>query len=144
MLAIVLALLLGVAVGMGNISRPSVWVQNRSAHDATFFVTDRGKGPEGWLIVRAHTTAHAGSDGLGIGAQDVRINMLSWRHEAAQVGPCAPGDYADTLSSVPAGASVRLLIDKSGQPSVSLAAKPAGLPHLVNEPLNGSSEDQLC
>ena len=49
-----------------------------------------------------------GSDGLGSG--DVTVNVLGWRHETNNVGPCAPGDYDATLYGVSPGAALRLLM----------------------------------
>jgi hypothetical protein len=140
-LIVVLALLGGVT-GCFDATRPSVWAENRSARDATFFVTDDSASPAAWYVVPAHTTAHAGSDGLG--SSDVRVNVLGWAHEINHVGKCAPGDYDDTLSNVPPVASVRLLIDETGRPSVSLSPEPPGLPHLAQAPLGNEPEDQRC
>jgi hypothetical protein len=129
--------------GCGSSAPPSVWVDNRSAEAATFFVDDLGTGPAPYYIVAAHTSAHVGSDGLG--TREVRVNVLGWGHEAGNVGPCSPGQYDDTLYDVPAGGSVRLLIDVSGQPSVGLASEPPSLPRLERAPLDGRvTEEQLC
>jgi hypothetical protein len=123
--------------------RPLVWVDNRSSEVAAIFVTDLGDGPAGWFIVPAHTTAHAGSDGLG--SPDVRVNLLGWRHEAGNVSECSPGNYDDTLYDVPRGASVRLLIEADGRPSVSLMEEPAGLPDLEAQTvMNTLNEADLC
>ena len=131
-----------VAVAIAEASRPFVWVENRSSQEATFFVTDNSLKDAGWYVVPAHTSAHAGSNGLG--SPDVRVNVLGWGHEVNHVSRCAPGDYDDTIYDVPRGASVRLLIDESGRPSVSLAAEPANLPHLASAPLGNLSEAQVC
>jgi hypothetical protein len=93
----------------GSGARQSVWVDNRSSQAAAFFLEDLSTGPGGWFIVPAHTTAHAGSDGLGSSA--VRANVLGWGREAGHVSECSPGNYDDTLYDVPGGASVRLLIE---------------------------------
>jgi hypothetical protein len=130
------------AITFGYASRPSVWVDNRSSSAVTFFVTDLGAGDAGWYVVPAHTVAHAGSDGLGSPA--VRVNALGWNHVADHVGPCAPGDYDDTIYDVPRFASVELLIDATGQPSVSLMPEPPNLPHLALAPLGNLPEAALC
>jgi hypothetical protein len=117
-------------------ARPSVWVENRSSQAAAIFLTDLSDGPAGWFIVPAHTTAHAGSDGLRF--SDVRANVLGWDHEAGHVGECSPGSYDDTLYDVPSGASVRLLIEATGEPSVRLMAEPSGLPVLTAHPIMGT------
>jgi len=138
-----LVVAIAIAVGVGSASRPSVWVENRSSHEATFFVTDNSlDSAGGWYLVPAHTAAHAGSDGLG--SPDVRVNVLGWRHEVNHVGKCAPGDYDDTVHNVPRWTSVRLLIDETGEPSVSLAPEPVGLPQLVSAPLGNLPEAQRC
>ncbi len=124
MLAVFVASL--AACGLG---RASVWVENRSSAPATFFVTDDSDQPAAWFVVPANTTAHVGSAGL-YGSPDVTVNVLGWQHEANHVDACSPGDYDDTLYDVPAGASVRLLIDETGRPSVALAQEPTGLPTL--------------
>ena len=134
--------LLAVSCAMYGPSETSVWVENRSPEAATFFVTDLSDGPAGWYIVPAHSTAHAGSTGLRFPA--VRVNVLGWGHEAAHVGKCSPGQYDDTLYDVPDGSSVRLLIDGTGQPSVSLVPEPPGLPQLLLAPIGAMSEDELC
>lgn len=113
----------------------SVWVENRSSQAAAFFLDDLSTGTAAWFIVPAHTTAHAGSDGLGTSA--VRVNVLGWRHEANHVSECSPGDHDDTLYDVPGGASVRLLIEASGEPAVSLMPEPSGLPDLAPQPMMG-------
>jgi hypothetical protein len=136
--ALMLVVLAGCALG----SPPSVWVDNESGSSAIFFVTDGSDTQPGWYIVPPHTTAHAGSTGLG--SPDVTANVLGWGHVARHVGPCSPGDYDDTLYDVPRGASVELHIDPTGQPSVTLATEPDGLPRLELAPLNGLSEDQIC
>lgn len=129
------------ACGVG--SAPSVWVDNRSAEAATFFVDDLGSDAAPFYIVPPRTSAHIASPGLS--SRDVRVNVLGWRHEEGHVGPCAPGNYDDTIYDVPADGSVRLLIDASGQPSVSLAPEPTSLPDLKRAPLDGPlTEDQLC
>lgn len=117
---------IGVAVSLA--SRASLWVENRSADSVSFFVTDNSNAPGGYFVVPARTTAHVGSDGIGLTSRDVRVNVLHWI-EVTAGDPCAPSDYDDTISDTPPGASVRLLID-AGQPSVSLAAEPSRLPHL--------------
>jgi hypothetical protein len=134
--------LLVVSCAMYGPSRTSVWVENRSSEYATFFVTDLSDGPSGWYIVPAHTTAHAGSTGLRFSA--VVANVLGWGHEANHVSNCSPGDYDDTLYDVPDGSSVRLLIDETGRPSVSLAPEPPGLPQLALAPLGSMSEADRC
>jgi hypothetical protein len=127
----------------GNSAAPSVWVDNRSSQSAAFFLTGLGAGPAGWFIVPPHTTAHAGSDGLGSTA--VRANVLGWGHEANHVSECSPSDYDDTLYDVPPGASVRLLIEATGEPSVALMAEPSGLPALPAQPIMGTfNEADLC
>jgi hypothetical protein len=127
----------------GSGAAPSVWVDNRSSQSAAFFLTGLGDGPAGWFIVAAHTTAHAGSDGLGSTA--VRANVLGWGHEANHVSECSPSDYDDTLYDVPPGASVRLLIEATGEPSVALMAEPSGLPVLPAQPIMGTfNEADLC
>ena len=140
----VVAATIAVATSGCGISRPpSVWVENRSAQAATFFIYDLGSGPTSYYIVPPHTTAHVGSEGLH--THDVLVNVLGWGHEAAHVGPCAAGHYDDTIYDVPPAGSVRLLIDVTGEPSVSLAAEPPSLPDLARAPLDGSvTEDQLC
>jgi hypothetical protein len=110
--AIVAVLVSACVLGSGG--RQSVWVEDRSAQRAAFFLDDLSTGPGGWFIVGAHTTAHAGSDGLGTTA--VRANVLGWGHEAGHVSECSPGSYDDTLYDVPSGASVRLLIEATGDP----------------------------
>jgi hypothetical protein len=139
-----IAVVIAVATGGCGISHPpSVWVDNRSSQAATFFVYDLGSGPTPYYIVPPHATAHVGSEGLH--TRDVLVNVLGWGHEADHVGPCAPGDYDDTIYGVPPGGSVRLLIDPAGQPSVSLASEPPSLPDLARAPLDGPlTEDQLC
>lgn len=112
-----------------DVGHASVWVENRSSVPATFFVTDNSDQPAAWFVVPADSTAHVGSTGLHI-SPDVRVNVLGWQHEANHVDACSPGDYDDTLHGVPAGASVKLLIDETGRPSVALAAEPSGLPAL--------------
>jgi hypothetical protein len=141
---VAVAIVIAVAIGGCGISRPpSVWVENRSAQAATFFLDDLGAGPAPYYIVPPHATAHVGSEGLH--TRDVVVNVLGWGHEADHVGPCAPGDYDDTIYGVPPGGSVRLLIDVTGQPSVSLASEPPSLPGLMRAPLDGPlTEDQLC
>jgi hypothetical protein len=134
--------LLAFAGGCASETRPVVWVDNRSQHDATFFVTDLSAEPAAFYVVPAHTTMHAGSDGLVY--RDVRVNVLGWRHEENGVGPCSPGHYDDTIYNVPSGAAVRLLIDETGEPSVSLVPEPPGLPHLTRAPLNDLPQDQRC
>ena len=115
---------------------------NQSGEDVAFFVSDNSTTPAAWYVVAPHTSAHAGSAGLG--SPDVTVNALGWRHEVNNVAACSPGDYDDTLYSVPAGAHVRLLIEPSGEPSVSLDAEPPGLPTLAQVPLGGLSEDGRC
>jgi hypothetical protein len=141
---IAIAVVIAVAIGGCGISRPpSAWVDNRSSQAATFFLDDLSSGPAPYYIVRPHTSAHVGSDGLH--TRDVRVNVLGWGHEAGHVGPCAPGHYDDTIYDVPPAGSVRLLIDVTGQPSVSLASEPPSLPNLARAPLDGPlTEDQLC
>ena len=139
---LITVVLLAAACGMYGPSGTSVWVENRSPEAATFFVTDLSDGPAGWYIVPAHTTAHAGSTGLRFPA--VRANVLGWGHEAGNVSKCAPGEYDDTLYDVPDGSSVRLLIEETGQPSVSLAPEPPDLPQLALVPLGPMSEEQRC
>ena len=139
---LVIVALLAVSCGIGGAGRTSVWVENRSSETATFLVYDLSDGPAAWYMVPAHTTAHAGSDGLRFPA--VVANVLGWGHEANHVSRCSPGDYDDTLYDVPPGASVRLLIEETGRPSVSFAPEPQGLPHLVQAPLGPMSEDQRC
>lgn len=122
---------------------PSVWVDNRSSEVAVFYVYDLGPGPAPYYIVPPNTAAHVGSEGLT--SSTVQVNVLGWRHEDNHVGPCSPGNYDDTLYDVPSNGSVRLLIDATGQPSVSLAPEPPSLPDLARAPLDGPlTEDQLC
>lgn len=121
---IVIVALVAVSSGIGGAVGTSVWVENRSSEAATFFV------------------AHAGSDGLRYPA--VVANVLGWGHEANHASKCSPGDYDDTLYDVPSGASVRLLIDETGRPSVSLAPETPGLPRLVPAPLGPMPEDERC
>jgi hypothetical protein len=131
----------GCVLGIGP--APSVWVDNRSSQSVAFFLTDLGSEAAGWFIVPPHTTAHAGSDGLGSTA--VRANVLGWGHEAGHASECSPSDYDDTLYDVPYGASVRLLIDATGQPSVAMMAEPSGLPALAAQPIMGTfNEADLC
>lgn len=140
LVAILGVLVSGCALASG---RQSVWVDNRSSQPAAFFLDDLSTGPGGWFIVAAHMTAHAGSDGLGTPA--VRANVLGWGHEARHVSECSPGDYDDTLYDVPGGASVRLLIEATGEPSVVLMDEPSGLPHLTAQPVMGTlNEADLC
>ncbi len=106
------------------------------------FVTDLSATSAQWYIVRPHTSAHVGSAGLGTG--HVRVNVLGWGHEVRNVGPCSPGHYADTLYDLPPAASVRLLIDESGQPSVGRESEPSSLPSLSSASLDELTEDQLC
>lgn len=130
--------------GIGAIggSRPTVWIDNRSSQQVVVFVTDNGDGAAAWYIVPPKSAGHAGSAGLG--SPDVRVNLLGWRHEENHVGRCAPGDFDDTLSDVPRSASVRLLVDETGRPSVSLAIEPSGLAALEQAPLGDLSESDLC
>jgi hypothetical protein len=128
----VLAFLLG-TVAACSPGRASVWVENRSSQRATIFVTDNSDQPAAWYLVAPSTTAHLGSGGLTI-SPDVRVNLIGWRHEADGVDACSPGDYQDTLYAVPAGASVKLLIEPNGRPSVSLAPEPSALAHLPAAP----------
>jgi phage-related tail fiber protein len=128
---------------VSNSSTASVWVENRSASAAAFFVTDNSDSPAGWYVVPAHTVAHAGSTGLRV-SSDVRVNVLGWGHQERHVSECSPGDYGDTLHDVPNGASVRLLIEASGRPSVDLGPEPPGIPALPLAPLGTLSEAQLC
>ena len=138
--AVVIAVMTG---GCEIGSPPSVWVDNRSSQAATFFVYDLGPGSTPYYIVPPHTAAHVGSDGLH--TRDVVVNVLGWRHEEGHVGPCAPGNYDDTIYDVPPDGSVRLLIGVTGEPSVSLASEPPSLPDLARAPLDGPlTEDQLC
>lgn len=131
------------ACAVGTADRPSVWVENRSSQAAAFFVTDGSDAPAGWYIVPAHTIAHAGSDGLG--SPDVRINVLGWGNDAAyNDSECAPGLYDDTLYGVPTRASIRLLIEATGQPSVAIQAEPSGLPHLAPQPMGPLTRAGRC
>jgi hypothetical protein len=98
---IAIVALVASACTLVSAARPSVWVDNRSSQAAAFFLDDLSTGPGGWFIVPAHTTAHAGSDGLG--STDVRVNVLGWGHEAGHVSECSPGNYDDTLYDVPGG-----------------------------------------
>jgi len=123
-----IALVAGGLLGC-DVAQASVWVENRSSAPVTFFVTDNSDRPTATYVVPADTMAHAGSAGLHI-SRDVRVNVLGWQHEANHVDACSPGDYDDTLYSVPARASVKLLIDETGRPSVAFAAEPSGLPAL--------------
>jgi hypothetical protein len=124
---------LGIAVSLA--SRASVWVKNDSSESVAFFVTDLSDGPGGYYVVPAHTTAHAGSDGIGLTSRAVRVNVLRWR-EVVAGEPCTPTDYDDTIYDVPAGVSVELHIASDGQPSVTLAPEPSNLPQLeaLSEP----------
>ena len=132
-----------IVLGASYLSRsPSVWIENRSSQQAVVFVTDDSARPAAWYVVPPHTTIRAGSDGLG--SPDVRANVLGWRHEADHLSRCAPGDYHDTIPDVPRGASVRLLIDETGQPSVSLAPEPPNLTPLPQAPLGNLSEAGIC
>jgi hypothetical protein len=127
----------------GMWSRPSVWIENRSAEQAVIFVTDNSlNNPAAWYVVPARTSVHAGSAGLG--SPDVRVNLLGWQHVADGVSRCAPGDYDDTISNAPRGGSVLLLIDETGRPAVSLATEPPNLPHLAQAPLGDLSEAGRC
>ena len=142
---VAVAVLIAASTSGCGISRPpSVWVDNRSAQAATFFVYDLGSGATPYYIVPPHTTAHVGSDGLH--TRDVLVNVLGWGHEERHVGPCSPGYYDDTIYDVPPRGSVRLLIEVTGQPSVSLAPEPPSLPDLARATaLDGPlTEDQLC
>jgi hypothetical protein len=136
--------LLVVSVGACDVGRPSVWVENDSPSVVAFFVDDLSMccHQAGLYLVPAHTMAHIGSEGLGSSA--VRVNVLGWMHEADHVGPCAPGDYDDTLYDVPGLASVRLLVDETGRPSVGFRPEPPGLPSLAFVPTGDLSEDELC
>ena len=53
-------------------------------------------------------------------------------------------DYDDTLYDVPRSASVQLLIEESGEPSVRLVPERPDLVHLVQMPLDGLSEAERC
>jgi hypothetical protein len=128
-LAVGLVAVVVIGVAVSAASRASVWVENRSAESVAFFVTDNSDGPAGYFVVPPHTTAHAGSDGIGLVSRDVRVNVLHWIKVTAG-DPCTPTDYDDTIYNTPAGASVRLLVEADGQPSVTLAPEPSGLPHL--------------
>ena len=66
---------------------------------------------------------------------------MGWRHDVNDVDECSPGDYEDTLYDVPAGASVRLLVEPDGTPSVALATEPPGLPTVAVAELGGGG---LC
>lgn len=138
------AVLALVAPGLGacNLGGQSVWIDNRSPEQAVVFVDDLGPGPAPWYVVPAKTTVHVGSAGLGSSA--VRVNVLGWRHEENHVSRCAPGDYDDTLYDVPAGASVLLLIEASGQPSVTMAPEPAGLATVDQTHFADQSEAGIC
>lgn len=141
----VLLLFVAVLVAIGawqESSKPSVWIENRSPDQAVIFVTDNSDGPAAWYVVPAETSAHAGSGGLG--SPDVRVNLLGWQHEANGVSSCSPGAYDDTIYNVPPEASVRLLIDETGQPTVSLAPEPPNLPNLAQAPLGDLSEAGIC
>jgi hypothetical protein len=127
-------------IGAGD--APSVWVMNSSNDEVAFFVSDNSSNPAAWYVVGPHTSARAGSAGLG--SPDVRINVLGWQHEANNVSACSPGDYPDTLYDVPRGAAVRLLIGVSGEPSVAIAPEPSGLPVLAQVPLGNLSEAGRC
>jgi hypothetical protein len=123
----------------------SVWVENRSGNNVVLFVTDLSSLPEACFVVPANSAATLGSAGLGNSpSHDVRVNVLGWRHEVGNVGPCSPGDYDDTVYDVPPGASVRLLIEPSGEPSVSITPEPSDLPAVAEAPLGGMSEAELC
>jgi hypothetical protein len=75
----------------------------------------------------------------------VRANVLGWGHEARHASECSPSDYDDTLYDVPSGASVRLLIEATGDPSVALMAEPSGLSALPAQPIMGTfNEAVLC
>jgi hypothetical protein len=106
------------------------------------FVTDNSLSPAAWYVVPPRTAVHAGSAGLG--SPDVRVNLLGWQHETLGVSRCAPGDYDDTISNVPPGASVLLLIEETGRPLVSLATEPPNLRRLGEAPLNDMSEEERC
>ena len=148
----VAATLVGVVVSTGAVAAvqasariaalPSVWVANLSPETATFFVTDNSDRDAAWFVVPAHTTAHVGSGGLG--SSDVRVNVLGFGHGANHVDKCSPGDYDDTIYDVPDHASVRLLIDDSGNPSVRLAPEPPGLETLPEVPLGNLPEAERC
>lgn len=139
---VVVTALLAAMLGACTVSRASVWIDNQSSQQAVVFVDDLGSGPAPWYVVPAKTTVHVGSAGLGSSA--VRVNLLGWRHEENHVSRCAPGDYDDTLYDVPPGASVRLLIEESGQPSVSLASEPPNLPTLDQTHFADQSEAGIC
>jgi len=138
--------LVAVALAIGGCAAgrsPSVWVENRSADAATFFVDDLGSDSSPFYIVPPHTSARVSNPGLS--TRDVRVNVLGWGHEVRHVGPCSPGHYDDTIYDVPSDASVRLEIAVTGEPSVSLASEPPSLPALERAPLDGPlTEDQLC
>jgi hypothetical protein len=120
-----------------------VWVENRSSQAVVFFVDDLGSDPAPYYVVPANTAARVGTPGLS--TRDVRVNVLGWRHEANGVGPCAPGDYDDTIYDVPPDGGVRLLIEASGQPSVAMQVEPASLRLLERAPLDAPlTEDELC
>lgn len=140
-----LPILVVVVVALGaalSATQPTVWIENRSSAQAVVFVSDNSDSPAAWYVVPASSTVHAGSAGLG--TADVRVNLLGWRHKANGVGPCSPGDFDDTIYDVPNAGSVRLLIDETGRPSVSLASEPAGLSELQPVPLGHLSEADRC
>jgi hypothetical protein len=142
-LLLLLPVALLVVLGASYLSRPpSVWIENRSSQQGVVFVTDGSSRPAAWYVVPARTTVHAGSDGLG--SPDVTVNLLGWQHEAGHVGRCAPGNYNDTIYDVPRGAPVRLLIDETGRPSVSLAPEPPNPAPLLQAPLENLSEAGIC
>jgi hypothetical protein len=136
---VIVVVALGAAL---SATQPTVWIENRSSAQAVVFVSDNSDSPAAWYVVPAGATVHAGSAGLGTTA--VRVNLLGWRHEANGVSPCSPGDYDDTIYDVPRAASVRLLIDETGRPSVSLATEPVGLRELAQVPLGDLSEAERC
>ena len=116
-----------------------MWIDNRSPDALAVFVTDLSDRPAAWYRIPGNTAVHAGSAGLRFDA--VRVNVMGWRHDVNNVDECSPGDYEDTLYDVPAGASVRLLVEPDGTPSVALATEPPGLPTVAVAELGGGG---LC
>lgn len=135
-----LLMILVVIVVTGCTPVTTIWIENRSAEPHPLFVDNLSDHPALWYIVPPNTIASAGSST----GEAVRVNVLGWRHEQGHVAPCSPGDYDDTLYDVPLAASVRLLIEEDGRPSVGFASEPPGLPRLPEASIGPLTEDELC